>query len=214
MKEKLFLPEGISREYRTKYLNDSIRNVKPSICVDRAKLVTECYKKYYGAPAVILRAMALKHVLENMTIFIDKEELIVGNHGSRPRSAPIFPEFGAFDKKELDLMPERKVDTLQISDDDKNYLLNEIYPWWEGKCDSDLAQNYLDEKILEVINSPYRVFNPISRTRSGYGHYIPDVSYILHNGFFGIEIKAKEKLKNLNLEEKDYTERNLPQSRE
>ena len=50
-----------------------------------------------------------------MTIFIDEEELIVGNHAEKPRCAPMFPEFGIFDEKELDLMPERKVDTLQIS---------------------------------------------------------------------------------------------------
>ena len=101
---KKLLPEGILREDRTAFLNDRMRKVIPSICIERAKIVTESYKKTEGLPYIIRRAQALKDMLENMTIFIDEEELIVGNHGSRARAALIFPEFGLFTSKELDLM--------------------------------------------------------------------------------------------------------------
>lgn len=194
---KKLLPTGIERSVRTRLLNDAMRNVKPSICTERAVLVTESYKKTVGAPYILRRAHALRHVLENMTLFIDAEELIVGNHGSRPRSAPLFPEFGAFDKKELDMMPTRNVDTLQITEEDKALLLDEIYPWWKGQCTSDISKYYIDEDILEVLSSPYRVFDPISRTRSGYGHYIPNINTILTEGFKGIERRAKEYLERL-----------------
>lgn len=30
-------------------------------------------------------------------------------------------------------MPVRNVDTLQITEEDKKYLLEEIYPWWKNK---------------------------------------------------------------------------------
>ena len=128
MDMKKMLPEGILREERTAFLNDRMRKVIPSICIERAKIVTESYKKTEGLPYIIRRAQALKDMLENMTIFIDEEELIVGNHGSRARAALIFPEFGLFTSKELDLMPIRKVDTLQITEEDKNELLHTIYP--------------------------------------------------------------------------------------
>ena len=72
MERKKFLPEGISREDRTKFLNERMRNIKPSICIDRAKLLTQSYQQSEGAPYVLRRALALKHVLENMCIFIDE----------------------------------------------------------------------------------------------------------------------------------------------
>ena len=194
MERKKFLPEGISREDRTKFLNERMRNIKPSICIDRAKLLTQSYQQSEGAPYILRRALALKHVLENMCIFIDEEELIVGNHGSRPRSAPIFPEFGSLSEKELDMMPTRKVDTLQISLEDKQILLHQIYPWWKDRCTGDMAKYYIPEENMEVLNSPYRVFDPLSRTRSGYGHYLPNIPKILLGGFQGVEQQTKQML--------------------
>lgn len=207
MKSKNYLPEGIKREKRTNFLNNMMRGVKPSICVERARLVTESYKETEAAPFIIRRAEALAYILDNMTLVIEDEELIVGNHASKLRSAPIFPEFGSFDKKELDLMPERKVDTLQITEEDKNYLLEEIYPWWKNKSTEDRAKYYIDKDIMEILESPYRVFDPISRTRSGYGHYIPNIEKILKNGFIEVEREAKEYLGELSRLDPEYTEK-------
>ena len=176
-----------------------MRNVVPSICIERAKLYTESYRQTVGMPNVLRRAHALRHLLENMTIFIDEDELIVGNHGSRPRAALIFPEFGTFDQKELDLMPVRDVDTLQISEADKKCLLEEIYPYWKNQNTGDLSRYYIDERIMKVLDSPYRVFNPLSRTRSGYGHYLPNITRVLHEGFAGIEKQAREAMAGLDL---------------
>jgi formate C-acetyltransferase len=153
------------------------------------------------------RAFALKHILEKMTIFIDEDELIVGNHGSRPRSAPLFPEFGPFSREELDLMPTRSVDTLQISEENKNYMVDEIYPWWKGRCTNDKAKYYIDAGTMEVLNSPYRVFDPLSRIRSGYGHYIPNIPTVLHRGFRGIEEEAKNRLAAADRLAPDYIEK-------
>ena len=194
---KRMLPEGMIRQERTKLLNDSMRNVVPSICIERAKIITNSYKKTEGMPCILQRAEALKDMLEQMTVFIDKEELVVGNHGSRPRAALIYPEFGTFDKKELDLMPVRKVDTLQISKNDKTVLLNEIYPYWKNRCTESISKHFIDQSIINVLKSPYRIFDPLSRTRSGYGHYLPNIETILKYGFIEIEKKAKTHLEML-----------------
>ncbi len=187
---KCFLPEGMKRQKRTKILNNSMRNCIPSICIERATIVTRSYKRSEGQASIIRRALALKDILEQMTIFINEEELIVGNHGSRARAALIFPEFGLFTSTELDLMPIRKVDTLQISDSDKNILLNDIYPYWKDKCTDSYIKDYIDAGIMDVLESDYRVFNPLSRARSGYGHYLPNIEKIIKYGFKQIEKEA------------------------
>lgn len=204
---KCLLPKGIKREERTKKLNKRMRSVKPSICVERADLITKSYKETEGMPYILRRAHGLKYILENMTLLIDDDELIVGNHGSKPRSAPLFPEFGTFSKKELDLMPVRKVDTLQITEEEKQFLLNDIYPYWKNKNTGDISRYYIDEKIMKVLDSPYRVFNPLSRTRSGYGHYLPNIDKILHHGFKYVENQAKEALEQLDILDSEYVDK-------
>ena len=63
----------------------------PTVCVERARLVTEAYKMYESAPIVLRRAHALAHVLENMTIFIQPGEIIVGNQASPSTCRAHFP---------------------------------------------------------------------------------------------------------------------------
>ena len=205
--KKLLLPEGMARADRTEFLNTRMRSIVPEICVERARLVTESYQATEGEPYILRRAKALRHLLKHMTIFIDEEELIAGNHAAKPRCAPVFPEFGLFDEKELDLMPVRKVDTLQISEKDKRFLLDEIFPWWKTRCAGERARHYFSPELLRILDSPYRIFNPLSRTRSGHGHYLPDVRRILHEGFAAVEREARERLENLDYCDPDYAEK-------
>ncbi|HOR43009.1 MAG TPA: pyruvate formate lyase family protein, partial [Atribacterota bacterium] len=63
-------------------LREKSLTVKPFIDIERAQLITEAYQKYQGRVATpILRALAFKHLLENKTITIDQDELIVGERG-------------------------------------------------------------------------------------------------------------------------------------
>lgn len=200
---KKYLPEGITRQARTAVLNGDMRASTPSICLERARLVTESYKATEGESYLLRRAKGLAHILENMTIFIRPEELIVGNHASSQRFAPLFPETGPMSAKELDLMPIREVDTLQITEAQKRELLEEIYPWWEGRCLEDIAWARFPEDLRTVLKAPHPVFDCFSRARSGYGHYLPDIERIMHEGFVSVEAAARKKLAALDSGETD-----------
>jgi pyruvate formate-lyase/glycerol dehydratase family glycyl radical enzyme len=179
---------------RTDRLNHRIRSVRPSVCLERARIVTESYAQTEGQPPVLRRARALKAVLEQMTIFIEDDELIVGNHASRLRSTPLYPEFGSFSREELELMNVRQVDRLDISAADIDFLVNELYPRWAGKSTSDMARGLLDPAITAVLDSEYRPFDPRSRAESGYGHYLPDIANIIANGFESVAREASAHL--------------------
>ena len=76
-------------------LRENLLNTMPSVCVERARLVTEAYKAHEFSPTVLRRAYALAHVLENMTIYIQPGEIIVGNQASAPRlSSRSIPPIG------------------------------------------------------------------------------------------------------------------------
>ncbi|MBC5689002.1 formate C-acetyltransferase/glycerol dehydratase family glycyl radical enzyme [Mediterraneibacter sp. NSJ-55] len=202
---KKYLPDGITRQERTSVLNADMRASIPSICLERARLVTKSYKKTEGEHYLLRRAKALANVLKNMTIFIRPEEIIVGNHASKQRFAPLYPETGVLSKKELDLMPIREVDTLQITEEEKKELLEEIYPWWKHKTLEDLTWDRFPADLKEIATSPNAVFNALSRTRSGYGHYLPDIAKVINNGFQAIEAKAQKKLECLSCQDEDFT---------
>ena len=60
---------------------------------ERACLVTEAYRNHPEKPQIIKAAEALRHVLQNVSIRIHRDELIVGEMAAPIKSAPIFPEF-------------------------------------------------------------------------------------------------------------------------
>ena len=66
---------------------------KPSICIERARIWTESHKQTEGEPGIIRRAKALARVLDEMSIYISDDELIVGNHSSRPRGSVVNTSF-------------------------------------------------------------------------------------------------------------------------
>ncbi len=63
------------------------------ICPERAQIFTESMKKTEGEPIVLRRAKGFYEVLANMSLYVDEDELIVGNQASKPKSSPIYPEY-------------------------------------------------------------------------------------------------------------------------
>ena len=77
-------------------LSSDARATRPgfiwSLDMERAKLVTQSYKETEGQPVALRRARALAHLLDNMTIYIRPDEMIVGNYASNSDSVPFYPE--------------------------------------------------------------------------------------------------------------------------
>jgi len=69
---------------RIQKLKEAIRPETYQICTEKAKLMTESWKKTEEQPYVTRRAKALANLLDNITIFIEDGELIVGWPASKP----------------------------------------------------------------------------------------------------------------------------------
>jgi len=50
------------------------------VCAERAVYATRAYKEHADKPIVLKRAYMLKKILENMTIFIEPNTLLLGNY--------------------------------------------------------------------------------------------------------------------------------------
>lgn len=165
---------------RVERFREEVVSAKPFVCVERAIYTTESYKEHLDKPVVLKRAYMLENILNNMSIFIEKDTLIVGNQASTNRSAPIFPEY-AMDWviNELDEFEKRDGDVFYITEDSKEKL-REIAPFWE--------HNTTKAKGLAAIPPKSRLFYDLGIIKaegnitSGDAHIAVDYQRVMKEG--------------------------------
>ena len=86
-----YYTEPIARSERIPFLVEQLYAKMPEIEADRAVLLTESYKATEDKPIVMRRALAFRHILENIPITIRERELIVGAATDNPRGCQVFP---------------------------------------------------------------------------------------------------------------------------
>src|SRR5208337_4015736 len=99
---------------RVSKLRQQSLDTKPRISSERAEMVTEFYEHSSEPSAPIRRALAFKHLMENKTIYIGDEELIVGERGPAPKATPTYPELCCHSLKDLQILNDRKKITFDV----------------------------------------------------------------------------------------------------
>ncbi|MDR0719016.1 MAG: formate C-acetyltransferase/glycerol dehydratase family glycyl radical enzyme [Treponema sp.] len=148
------------------------------VSIEQARIITETYKKHGGEPRILQRAWALKAALENISITIDSDELILGNRSPGIRSGIVFPESGCtWVDKEFDTLPVRPQDPFQVDPDDREILRETIIPFWQGESLEDILRRKAGDRINEI--SPVVKIN---QTDHAQGHICPDCAIWLAKG--------------------------------
>jgi len=178
----------------------------PSICPERAELITDSFMRTEGEPIVIRRAKAFAEILDGMTVYIEPNSLIIGNQAGANFAAPVFPEY-SFDWviDELDDFEFRSGDYFNITED-TNERLRKIEGYWVGKTHKDEVLRNLSP--INLLAEKQGVLHRGGISMSGDGHIIPNHELVLKIGFGGIADIAREKMKkeNLSKEQKDFYE--------
>jgi formate C-acetyltransferase len=202
---------------RTEQLKNIVVNNPPEICPDRGLAITKSFKETEGKPIVLRRSLALEKILEEMSIYILPGELIVGNQASKPRAAPLFPEFGVkWLSKEIDGLPKRKLDSFQVSEETKR-IVAEVIKYWDGKTHQDLVLSKIGYTIPEEWKPAFnfetcslnQVVCNASHTSTGDGHIIVNYEKVLQKGLNGIIQEASEELSKLDLKTPDQINKKL-----
>ena len=81
--------KGRERVFR---IMKSFQMLRPKIDVERAKYFTDSMKQTEGQHLTLRWAKALKHIAENMTVYIDDHQLLVGRSGHQGRYGILYPE--------------------------------------------------------------------------------------------------------------------------
>lgn len=186
---------------RIKKIKDSLLGNVPGICTERLKIYTEVYEEYASYAPVLKRAKALVRYLNEMTIYLRNEDLLPGYQSSKPRYAPIFPEY-SWDwlYEEIDRFDKRKYDRFQISDEGKQDLRTYL-PHWKGMS----VYEHISAAQTDIVKKAAQmgVMSWTGQATSGEGHIVVDYPTALKKGFTGIRQEAAEKLDALKLYEPD-----------
>ena len=177
---------------RSQAIKDSLFAQPRQVTMERARLYMESYKETQGEAPVIRRAKAFKHLLENHKIVLDSYDLLVGNRTDTPRAGVVSPEMSPYwILDELDKFPTRRQDRFEISEEDKAYYKEVLYPFWTNKSLNDWYKAHLAENLAEAQKT--RIFS-VAQTDKGQGHIICDFPLVLQNGFGALLAEAEQKL--------------------
>jgi formate C-acetyltransferase len=126
---------------------------KPSVSIERAKLLTDFYRESRIASLPVLRAQALKHLLDHKTIYIGDQELIVGERGPAPKATPTFPELCCHTEEDLEVLNSRAKISYQVSDDVRRLQHEEVIPYWRGRSMRDRIFEEMSPEWKEAYNT-------------------------------------------------------------
>lgn len=174
---------------RCQKIKDSLFEKARVVSLERAILITESFKESEGEDILIRRAKALKHILENHEIVIDDVDLLVGNRTKEPRAGVISPEMSPYwILDELDMFATRDQDKFNITEEEKDYYREVLYPYWKNNSLKDYYNEHVSDTVKKAVSS--RMF-AINQTDKGQGHIIPDYPKFLERGLKDIFEEVK-----------------------
>lgn len=145
------------RTPRIEKLFQYIRSFKPAVCIERAYLLTESYKKNECLSTIVRRAKVIADVLDQMTVFLMPGSLFAGNQASHPRWAPLFPEFDVewIEEELIQGKPffpwNRPADCYTFAQEDMEKLRS-VIAYWKGRTHTDRLRRRLPREAYVTHN--------------------------------------------------------------
>lgn len=199
-----FSPYERVNRLRSTFLETEFR-----VDIQRARLITEVYRKYPDLPAKLRTACALEHILKKVEIDIYEDELIIGEIAAPAKAAPVYPEFSAdwiVDELKNHPFEQREHDKFYITEEDRDELL-EIAEFWQGKTVEDMVNAGLSEAEKAGSELGKKVYMTNLYHYGGIGHFVMDYETLLRIGYRGYLRRIEEKSRTLDRDDPNYEEK-------
>lgn len=182
---------------RVRNLKERVLNAVPELCIERGRIITKADKEFGSLPPSLKRAKILAEILKNMSIFIDSEELIVGNQARKLRAAPIFPEYSVeWIAEELDSFETRPADKFKVYEEEKEEIM-QIVDYWRGRTHEDRLKALMPEDVRQAEDMG--VLMGIHIRIGGHGHISVSHEKVLKRGLLDIANEAEMEIEKLEL---------------
>lgn len=184
---------------RIEKIRQNYVNAKPAISCERAFLWTESHKKTEGQHVAIRRAQAFYDTCAGISVHIFEGELIVGVVGEFRKCGILTPEFSwLWVDREMDDFDKRSQDPYVMTDEQRAFVREKIFPYWKGKSLEEAFLARVPEETRKIAVDTGVIDND-SKWRQAVGEITPDYQDVLFvKGFGGIIKEAREKIEALN----------------
>jgi formate C-acetyltransferase len=124
---------------RVERLRQRIIDAPREVCAERARYLTQSMRANWDLHRS--RMARPENVLENMSICIRDDELVVGCRTSKLKGAPLFPENKSkWMEADVSNFGKRALQNVLITEDDRRELAEKILPFWPGRTVEDRLQ--------------------------------------------------------------------------
>lgn len=190
---------------RMRAFREEVLDERPFVDAERAVLCTESYRQTQDQPPVMRRALALAHILDDMSIYIEDKTLLAGNQATKNCNAPVFPEYTlGFVLDELDSFEKRDGDVFYITDEDKRRIRG-IAPFWENNTLRDRGMALLPDKVSVFMETG--LFGMEGKLNAGDAHLAINHARMLREGLRGYEERARSAKAALDLTDPDSVDK-------
>ena len=118
------------------------------LCVQKAQLITKMYRETEGEPESLRQAKAFAHVLENIPIWIDEEELIAGHAASKPWGVEIDPFLGPID---IEMLKGLEQEGVVVIDEEDWSAIREVAEYWRRRNWQYRTWQLTDERLWKFL---------------------------------------------------------------
>jgi len=116
---------------------------------DRAQIVTDSFKKTEGLPQVTRRALMMQDLCEKIPIFIEPDQLLVGDPNSTPNEIRWYPEVSC----------EYMIDSVKpeggfghMVTDEERQIIFDICDYWKDKCQEFVVSREIPDDVLPYLS--------------------------------------------------------------
>ena len=186
---------------RVQRLRQRIIDAPREVCVERARYLTQSMAANWDLHPLTRMSMALEHILDNMSVVIRDDELIVGCRTSKLKGAPLFPENKSkWIEGDLEAFDKRVLQKVLITEEEQRELREEILPFWRGRTVEDRLEELLPPDVAEDMDK--YIFTMVLEITYGIGHFTMNHPRVLKLGLAGIIAEAQERYDALTPEER------------
>ena len=174
---------------------------KPSICHERAMLMTDWFRNHgfeHNADGEVWvpelrQAGAFKHLMEKRKPIIRKNDLIAGTTTAREIGVVLYPDTHATTIwGELFSVPDRDLNPYHISEECRDILHFDIFPYWEKRNIREWVRQKHDEPLCQQLDERFAVY--FNWKTVALSHTIADFPKLLKLGTSGMKKEIREEM--------------------
>ncbi|MDL2307184.1 glycyl radical protein [Desulfovibrio sp. OttesenSCG-928-C06] len=180
---------------------DTFNGMVPVIDIERARLFTASMKTTEGQPLVLRWAKALKHIAENITVYVDDRQLLAGRCGTdKGRYGILYPELdGDILAEAMSRLSERPAAPIHVEPEDVRIVMEEITPYWIGKTFHEELNAALPEDAHRLAYNDARGHDTrfvVSETASyrSSQQWVLDYKKVIDRGFASLKAETQARL--------------------